>query len=126
MSQKKLVFKKKWKTYNTKVTDFNSRFKPRPKLQCPNLDETAKLPITDPFWDFGALTHPEEPWAVDKNTQDGIQAYLEVTHGEDELRRISRELRQLVKWALATNNKMESLAVKVRDGEWRVVSSCIS
>lgn len=58
------------------------------------------MPVTDPFWDVGALNHPDEPWANDTSTKEGIRAYLVKRSSTEELRRIGREVRQAIHWAL--------------------------
>lgn len=67
------------------------------------------MDITDVFWNGGSLTHPEELWATDPATQEGIQAFLTQRAAEDELRRIAREARQLLLWACDYQARVEGV-----------------
>ncbi|KAH9813697.1 hypothetical protein DFH28DRAFT_1128352 [Melampsora americana] len=75
MTKKQLTFRRKWTTYNTQAMKYND-IRPFSNLPCPTLEEAKALPFEDPFWNVGALSHPEEMWANDPGTKDGIQAYL--------------------------------------------------
>lgn len=57
------------------------------------------MPITDMFWDLAGLTHPSEPWATDRSTRKGIQSFLVKRGAEEGLRRLAREIRQLMMWS---------------------------
>lgn len=109
--------KKKWETYRLLSENFNERFNPDTHILCPALEIVKRLPLEDVFWNVGNLTHPDEAWAVDINTQKGIQAHLTITHLQDELSRIARELRQLVLWALAMDEKAQKAELQVITGE---------
>lgn len=94
--------RKKFVTFESQVSAFNSSFENETPIECPDFNEVKSSSIEDRFWDFGQLTHPEEVWATNVKLQDGIKWYLDVTHSEDELRRIGRECRQLMRWAVET------------------------
>ncbi|KAH9813418.1 hypothetical protein DFH28DRAFT_1174003 [Melampsora americana] len=104
---------KKYKSFQRQVVNYLRSFPRHTPIACPTLEEVKSIPITDTFWDFGALTHPNEPWATDIKTQEGITAHLEMTHSEDELRRIARECRQLMKWAVHMDDKITKLHTTV-------------
>lgn len=116
MTSKQRTFNKKWRTFQIQANNFNTNFNPPEPIVCPDLVVARRLALDDPFWNIGALTHPNEPWAVDQNTQQGIQAYLDITHAQDELRRISRELRQALRWALQTDEKIKRLEFQLQNG----------
>lgn len=88
---------------------FNTTFQNENLIDPLNLDEVKAIPIDHPFWDFGQLTHPGEPWATDPKVQDGFLAYLNMTHSEDELQRIGRKCRWLVNWSNETFEKISRL-----------------
>ena len=79
------ILKKKWKAYQDRAESYNNTFTPIHMLETPTLDEVKGFRLDNPFWNLGQLSHPEEPWATDSNIQKGIQAYLVVTHCNDEL-----------------------------------------
>ncbi|KNE87833.1 hypothetical protein PSTG_18776, partial [Puccinia striiformis f. sp. tritici PST-78] len=109
MNTKMSLLKKKWTSYNNRATAFNTEFSPQVELGTPAFEEVKALGIDNLFWNVGRLDHPSEPWAVDPSTQEGIQAYLIVSHCQDELHRIAREARQAVKWAIDKSQKIEQL-----------------
>lgn len=67
------------------------------------------MTITDMFWDLGGLTHPEEPWATDRATRKGIRSFLVKRGAEEELRRVAREVRQLMKWSSVYQNRIDMI-----------------
>ncbi|KAH9807646.1 hypothetical protein DFH28DRAFT_914048, partial [Melampsora americana] len=109
LKTKEADLKKKYLTFQRHVLAFNTAFPGPNPIDYLTFDEVNVMPIDHPFWDFGRLTHPQEPWAVDPRVQDGIKAHLNVTHAEDELRRIARECRQLINWSGDTYQKMSHL-----------------
>jgi hypothetical protein len=85
-------------------------------LDTPTFDEVKGFDIENNFWNLGSLDHPSEPWAVDSKTKDGIQAYLEVTHCQDELHQIARETRQGMKWAIEKGKKINHMYEMLQNG----------
>ncbi|KAA1067974.1 hypothetical protein PGT21_023701 [Puccinia graminis f. sp. tritici] len=67
MTSKVNTLKKKWLAYNNRAESYNSEFSPGRILATPTLDEVKAYGIDDVFWNMGALSHPDEPWAVDLN-----------------------------------------------------------
>jgi hypothetical protein len=95
------------------VDAFNRDFQEGPVFECPPFENLRALSVYDSFWDVGQLTHPGEAWAVDEKTQDGIKAYLTMTHAQDELTRVGRECRQIINWAIKVNVKMSALRLSL-------------
>lgn len=108
MASKQAALTKKWRTFNRLTTSHNEKF-PQKKLTCPDLNALKSLSMEDIFWDVGNLTHPEEPWASDPKTRQGILAHLTYTHAIDEISRIKREGSQMVLWALALDSKLSHI-----------------
>ncbi|KAH9815174.1 hypothetical protein DFH28DRAFT_1082487 [Melampsora americana] len=108
--------RRKHSTYNRLAGNYNAKFAPNEPLSTPTLMEVERMEITDPFFNCGNLTHPQEPWAVDPRTQDGIEAYLDVQRCEEELRRIAKEARQMMNWGLAFQDKIDVLQDEIRQG----------
>ncbi|KAH9818425.1 hypothetical protein DFH28DRAFT_888429 [Melampsora americana] len=111
MKKKQLSFKRKWDSYRSQVTCYNA-ITPLSDLQFPTLDVAKGLPFEDIFWNVGPLSHPLERWAVDKGTIEGIQSYLKHRSSCQELRRIGREIRQMVSAAIKTQQKLDDMSVK--------------
>jgi hypothetical protein len=78
-------------------------------LPTPTLDDVKSFDMDEPFWNIGLLDHSNEPWAVDANTQKGIQAYLIVERCDKELRQIAREARQAIRWAIINFLNLENI-----------------
>ncbi|KAH9818881.1 hypothetical protein DFH28DRAFT_887762 [Melampsora americana] len=109
LRDKQTALKTKYETFQRNVQQFNQEFPTPDPIVCPAFDEIRRLSVFDPFWNIGQLTHPAEAWAVDKKTQEGIQALQDRLHAHDELRRVLRESRQSVKWALVMEEKLSVL-----------------
>ncbi|EGG02740.1 uncharacterized protein MELLADRAFT_78703 [Melampsora larici-populina 98AG31] len=117
LREKQTAFKSKYNTFKRLVDGFNADFPDGPVFDCPSFENCRALSVYDPFWDVGQLTHPGEAWAVDPKTQEGIQAYLAMTHAHDELTRVGRECCQMIKWAASVKQKISVLcdALALRD-----------
>lgn len=109
--------RRKLATYLWQANNYNTEFLPDPPLPTPTLKEIEKMDIGDPFMDCGSLTHPTEPWAVDPDTQQGIQAYLTYSRCTEELERISMDTRQMLNWAISYQARLDTLAVKINQSE---------
>ncbi|EHS64876.1 uncharacterized protein PGTG_22539 [Puccinia graminis f. sp. tritici CRL 75-36-700-3] len=109
MSSKVKLLKSKWTSYCNRATIYNENYMPEIDIGTPTFEEIKSMGLDDHFWDMGSLLHPNEPWAIDPNVREGIDALLTSTHCKDELRRISREARQAVKWAIDRSNSLENL-----------------
>lgn len=119
LSDKQLLLKKKYETFRRCVDGYNKDYAQENPIACLTLDEVRKLSLSDSFWDIGQLTHPTEAWAVDPKTQDGIKALRERCHAKDELRRLTRECRQSIKWAVCMEEKLSLLDTCLQlESEW--------
>ena len=109
MMKKNRTLQQKYQTFDTHVDRYHHEYPDSPIIQLPTLADVKDLSVDDPFWNVGSLTHPNEPWAVDINTQHGIQAYRTLRSCEEELARIAREVRKMVRWSLAMEDKLNDL-----------------
>ncbi|KAH9817109.1 hypothetical protein DFH28DRAFT_827870, partial [Melampsora americana] len=69
----------------------------------------------DPFLDCGSLTCPQEAWAMESDTQEGIQIYLTTARCKEELRRLTKEARQMVHWAIQYQGRLDTLAKEIHE-----------
>lgn len=99
----------KHQTYHRRVKEYNERFKPVPLLPDPSYDDVYSMKITDPFWDGGNLSHPDEAWANETETKEGIQAFLTCRSSREELSRIGREVRHIIQWAIKHQHKLDAI-----------------
>lgn len=118
MTTRERAFRNKYKTYNDQVETFNNRYRRQRITSCPPLEELKRIDFEDAFWNDGFLTHPNEPWAVDPTTQEGIQAWLTVQRCNEELPRLAREARQLLRSTLWTKTKLDELARLAEIRKW--------
>lgn len=86
-----------------------------PAVIIPDAAEIKRLVLSDPFWNVGDLSHPDEAWAVDQATKDGIQAYLHKSRANEEVRQVARECRQLMHSAFASDLKLQALWDSLRE-----------
>ncbi|KAH9821527.1 hypothetical protein DFH28DRAFT_882524, partial [Melampsora americana] len=109
----KVEWQKKWDQPGigelANVEVYHVEYPNLPNLQLPMFGEVKSLPITDPFWNIGHLTHPDEPWVVDLATQTGIQAFQGVRSCEEEVERISCEVQNMARSALLTKERLAGL-----------------
>ena len=109
MMQKNKIFQQKYLTYWNQIHYYRNKFPHSPILQLPTFDELKAFSVNDSFWNSGSLTHPSEPWASDKATHSGIQAYWTVKSFEEELCRISAKVCKMVHWSLEMEEKLKVL-----------------
>jgi hypothetical protein len=117
MRRKQDAFKKKHATYIIQVHNYN-KVDRRNQLNCPTFEEVKASTIDDPFWNVGPLNHTNEPWAMDPTVKQGIQAFLSKRSCTEELRRIGREIRQMLHAALGLEKKFDALLEICNSGEW--------
>jgi len=110
MNSKMSLMKAKWTGYTIRAEEYNATYLPEIEIDTPTFDEVKELGMDQPFCMIGSLDHPKEPWANQLNTKKGIEAYLVIEHCHDELKRISREARQAVKWAIQQMPKLLMLS----------------
>ncbi|KAH9811811.1 hypothetical protein DFH28DRAFT_931486 [Melampsora americana] len=101
--------RQKHATYIRLAKRYNEDFTPNPLLHTPTLQEVEEMDLCHPFLNFGSLIHSTEPWAVDKATQEGMEAYINVCRCTEELRRIAKEARQMLNWAVLYQAKIDHL-----------------
>jgi hypothetical protein len=94
MNFKVKLLKQKWLFYNTKAKAYNEILSPEAEMATPSLEEVKSMDLSDHFWNMGALTHPDEPLAVDLQVQEGILAFLTLSCCQEELSRVAREAHQ--------------------------------
>lgn len=116
--KKTAILKSKTETYLRHAKKYNNQFKPQHRLREPTFDEVQAMDILDPFWDEVALNHPDEPWSSCQHTKDGILAFRSQRSCQEELRRLGREVRQLMLWAIDYQARVEASEPTVANGTW--------
>ncbi|EGG06564.1 uncharacterized protein MELLADRAFT_86399 [Melampsora larici-populina 98AG31] len=118
-TKKRALLKKKLNTYLRHAARYNAQYRPVPRLLEPTFDEVVAMDMLHPFWDEAALNHPDEPWASCQITKDGIVALRSEVSSEEEMRRLGREVRQMMGWGIDYQRRLE--ATKPHEGNARVV-----
>ncbi|KAH9810876.1 hypothetical protein DFH28DRAFT_1085386 [Melampsora americana] len=106
---KNTQLKQKHATYTQLAQAYNEQFAPLTLLATPSLQEVEAMDLSHTFLNFGGLIHSDEPWAVDVPTQQGIEAYISICCCTEELRRIAKEARQMMNWAVQYQGKIDRL-----------------
>lgn len=119
MKGKQDQFQKKYKTYETQINNYKESYPNSVMQPCPSIEELQGLPMDDIYWNVGNLTHPNEPWANDKATQEGIRDWLNFQRANEEIRRIAREVRRMLNWATKMNEKLLKLRSLIDSGEYK-------
>lgn len=109
MNGKQKAFKQKHSAYIRQVKKYNNISHRMDRLALPNLKTLKATPIEDDFWNIGHLSHPNEPWANDRNTRIGIEAFLTERSCQEELRRIAHEVRAMMRSAIQRYGRLQSL-----------------
>lgn len=112
---KNATLARRHKTYLRHAERFNEHFDPNTSIQTPSCANVRRMDIADPFWEIADLDNPGEDRAVDPNTRSGIDAWRTQRSSQEEMRRIGREVRQLLLWADAYATKVTELE---RTGKW--------
>ncbi|EGG01603.1 uncharacterized protein MELLADRAFT_117760 [Melampsora larici-populina 98AG31] len=108
-NRKNALLKKKFSTYHRHVSKYNSSHRRRDALADLTFEDIESMPVTHGFWDLGGLSHPEEQWASNDDTKEGIRIYLVWRAANEELLHIARETRQLIRWALEFQVKLDDI-----------------
>ncbi|KAA1070125.1 hypothetical protein PGTUg99_008207 [Puccinia graminis f. sp. tritici] len=93
-------------TYNRHLEAFHLAFPLLRTIRQIEYDELMSLDADSPFWNDGVFTNHEEPWAVDSDTQDGMRLLARLTRGQEEVRRISQEIRRATRWAVTEHKRI--------------------
>lgn len=109
MQGKQKAFKLKHSAYIRQVQKFNSGCQRTQRLPLPYLQTVKDYPIEDEFWNIGNLTHPNEPWANDRDTRIGIEAFLTDRSCQEELRRNAHEIRAMMRSAVQSYQHVRKL-----------------
>lgn len=89
MVGKQKMVAKKFFTYENEVRKYHRTFRNGVRIECPSLAAVRFMKLEDSFWDIRDLNHPAEPWAVDCDTKEGIQAFLTFRNCVEELQRMA-------------------------------------
>ncbi|KAA1074588.1 hypothetical protein PGT21_012072 [Puccinia graminis f. sp. tritici] len=117
MSSKMKHLKSKWTLYNQKALNYNENHSTNILVATPVFEDVRSMGLDDPFWNIGSLSHPNEPWAIDSTIKEGIEAILMSTHCNEDLRRISREARQAIKWAVEKSKCLDMISKLLHRGQ---------
>ncbi|KAH9823540.1 hypothetical protein DFH28DRAFT_848596, partial [Melampsora americana] len=89
--------------------EYNELFQPDTLLGTPLLQELEGIDLGDPFLNFSGLIHLEEPWVVDKPTQQGIKAYISIFWCTEELFQSAKETGHMMNWVVQYHRNVNNL-----------------
>ncbi|WAQ84054.1 hypothetical protein PtA15_4A505 [Puccinia triticina] len=106
-------------TYNRHLDAFHVAFPDRPILERAVYDSILRMEPDDIFWKDGVFTNHEEPWAIDPDTQDGMRLVARQQRAREEARRIGREMRRAIRWAVTEHQRIIPLMFGLAtESEW--------
>ncbi|KAH9823448.1 hypothetical protein DFH28DRAFT_880641 [Melampsora americana] len=79
------------------------------------------MDLLDAFWNEAAVHHPEEAWATCEKTKEGILAFQSHRSSEEELRRLGREVRQMMLWGVDFQARVDRSKPDLANGYPRMV-----
>ncbi|PLW30972.1 hypothetical protein PCASD_14867 [Puccinia coronata f. sp. avenae] len=94
--------------YVKRVQEFAESFPDRAHPIIINYNTLMQIDSDNAFWNDGLFTNQNEPWAVDPNTQKGIQLLASLDQGLEE-RQIGWEIRRVMKWAIQEHSQLFDL-----------------
>ncbi|EGG06608.1 uncharacterized protein MELLADRAFT_86450 [Melampsora larici-populina 98AG31] len=97
-SKKTANLRVKYQTYERKVQKYHTDFPRAVRVQLPDLVTVMRMSLEDNFWNRGEVDEEEHGDHADK-FRAGIDATLLQRRAVEELRRIAREVRQMMGWA---------------------------
>ncbi|EGG12645.1 uncharacterized protein MELLADRAFT_86843 [Melampsora larici-populina 98AG31] len=106
-------------TYLTQLANYRKVF-PTNIVPDPALMDHNRLLVLEPdapFWNDGFITHANEPWAIDPNTQHGMRQLAYYERSKEELRRIGWEIRQSMRWATQQHISLMDIFQDLRKSE---------
>lgn len=107
----------KHRMYIRHASTYNRCHQPNLKIPEPTLTAVLGMDMSDPFWPRGELGGADEDWASDPCTQEGIISFRVQQSSCEELRRVAREVRQLLAWAIEHRERLTALQRRASEGE---------
>ncbi|EGG13009.1 uncharacterized protein MELLADRAFT_87078 [Melampsora larici-populina 98AG31] len=114
-----LALKGTLETYLTQLANYRKVF-PTDIIPDPALMDHNRLLVLEPdapFWNDGFITHANEPWAIDPNTQHGMRQLAYYERSKEEIRRIGWEIRRSMRWAIQRHISLMDLFQDLRKPE---------
>lgn len=105
----------KYHTYERQVWKYHQHFTRARKLPLPDLVTVMKMTTEDPFWNRGEVEVGDQHEV--QRERVGIQSFLTRRSAHEELRRIAREVRQMMGWAVNYHSRLSKLKNRVVIGE---------
>ncbi|EGG04294.1 uncharacterized protein MELLADRAFT_65021 [Melampsora larici-populina 98AG31] len=80
--------------------------------------ELLKIDFDHPFWNDGLFTNGREPWAIDANTQYGMQQVAYLDRASEEICRIGWEVRRVMRWAMNSHKSLYSFLFQLQSHQY--------
>ncbi|EGG09946.1 uncharacterized protein MELLADRAFT_95223 [Melampsora larici-populina 98AG31] len=116
LSKKTANLRVKYQTYERKVLKYHTDFPRATRVQLPELGFVMQMSLEDAFWNRGEVNEDELGEHADK-FRAGIDATLLQRSALEELRRIAREVRQMIGWANEYHERIMSFKTQIEEGK---------
>ncbi|EGG12088.1 uncharacterized protein MELLADRAFT_89318 [Melampsora larici-populina 98AG31] len=115
----------KYNTYSRRVQKYHTNYRTRPRVELPDFETVEAMDVDDPFWNRGEneVEPGNEPEA--ERNRRGIDAYLARRGALEELRRIARESRHMMGWAIEYHRRIKSLKSALEQGITPFISESV-
>ncbi|KAH9806904.1 hypothetical protein DFH28DRAFT_1010929, partial [Melampsora americana] len=106
-------------TYLTQLANYRKVFPTNivPDPASIDYNQLLQLEADSPFWNDGFITHANEPWAIDPNTQHGMRQLAYYERSKEEIRRIGWEIRRSMRWAIQRHKLLTAIFQDLRKPE---------
>ncbi|EGG10931.1 uncharacterized protein MELLADRAFT_92319 [Melampsora larici-populina 98AG31] len=115
-SKKTANLRVKYQTYERKVQKYHTDFPRATRVQLPDLGMVMQMSLDDAFWNRGEVNEDEDGEHADK-FRAAIDATLLQRSALEELRRIAREVRQMISWANEYYERIMTFKTRIEQGK---------
>ncbi|KAH9807757.1 hypothetical protein DFH28DRAFT_1088776 [Melampsora americana] len=110
----------KYNTYARRVRKFRADYPRGPRFELPDYETVMGMEMEDQFWNRGEVDEDEHQTAENVRIRQGIDAFLRQRSAQEEIRRISREVRQMLGWAIEYHGRIMVLKEGIEQGEQHI------
>lgn len=114
-SEKTKNLRVKYQTYARRVETYHTDFPRATRVQLPEVGTVMLMSLEDAFWNRGEVDAEEHAEHAEM-FRAGIDATLLKRSAVEELRRIARELRQMIGWAIDYHERIMSFKTQIEQG----------
>ncbi|EGG11853.1 uncharacterized protein MELLADRAFT_88936 [Melampsora larici-populina 98AG31] len=106
----------KYNTYKRRVQKYHTDYPRRRRVELPDFDTIESMEPDDPFWNRGEDEVLPGEEAESERIRRGITAFLARRGAQEELRRLARESRHMMGWAIEYHQRIMGLKITMQQG----------